>query len=564
MIKKLPKHIINIISAWEVVERPYSVVKELIENSLDAQSSQINIEIKKWWLSYIKVEDNWVWIDHEDLPLTVERYATSKISSLEDLQKIESFWFRWEALSAIWEVSKFTIQTKTEKSNIGYQLQKIEKKINITQIPTPYNHWTAVIVQDLFFNLPVRRKYLKSPQTEYKYIYDTVIDFAILEYNVWFKLKHNDKLILDLKPTNNLYNRLWQIYPKEWEKHIINVEYKDEKLHIYWFVSKPDLKFNTINSKFFVNSRPVEDKIIKKAVLQAYSWQLPPNNYPFVLLFVQIPYSWVDVNVHPRKKEVKFQDPGSIYNIVYNTIKDSIFSKNIQQKVYNISSFKPTSKKTEKEPADNFNNKETNVYIQKSLFETENSIDIPEDIKIIWQIFDSFIVAQKQDQLLLIDQHAVAERIIYEKMKKKLKESNKTSILLTPITVSIWKIADLEEKLQKLQQIWFDVSQFGENKIIVYAIPEIFEKYQVDASILLNSLLYQETENIDIDFILDTIFATKACKTAIKANQPLSLPQMQQLIADWIKHIEWFFVCQHGRPSIVSLNKKDIEKMFDR
>ena len=581
MIKKLPKNIINIISAWEVVERPSSVLKELIENSLDANAQNIDIEIIKWWKSLIKITENWTWISKDDLPLSIERYATSKISIIEDLEDIKHFWFRGEALSAISEVSKFTIQTKTIKNDVWHQLKKIWDNTTISDLSLPFDHGSIIIVEDLFFNTPVREKFLKSEQTEYNYIHKTIIDFAIGNTNITIKFKHNWKTILNIWPSNSLQNRILQLYPNDWKKNLITLNHKDKETEIYWFIGKPILKFSTPNFKLYVNSRPVEDKIIKKAILQWFDRWIEPWMYPFAVLFLKIQPTEVDVNVHPRKKEVKFRNPWSIFNLIKNTIKSSIEDswKKLDDKI-SSSSFDTYHKKYNKDRYtpdnslfDNIKTKieTTNVYSQQYLEgkQEERPKEQSEDkwtlwdIKIIWQIYDSYIIIEKWEEILFVDQHAVAERILFEKLKKECNSKIwEPMLLLTPIKINIKKIGDLDSKLEQLQKFWFDISMFGEDKLIIYAIPEIFEKYNVDTTTLLDWLLY--SDEISLDKILNQIFATKACKSSIKANTKLSYPEMEQLIKDWINNINWFFVCQHGRPSIVSVGKDKIDKLFER
>jgi len=571
-IHKLPKNITNILSAWEVVERPYSVVKELVENSIDAQATKITIDIQKWGNKLINIFDNGTWIEKGDLPLTITEYATSKISKLEDIYNIWSFWFRWEALSTIAEVSKFRIQSKTKEENIWYELSKLWKDINIQPIPLNFEHGTNIIVEDLFYNVPVRAKFLKSEQTEFKYIQELITNFAIKNYDIEFKLIHNGKIIKHFTKANSLFERLQQIYPKSWEENLLTLEHKDEIYEIYGVIGKSILKFNSNKIKIFINSRPVKDKIIQKAVMQAYSRWLEPGLYPCVILFFNIKPDLVDVNIHPRKEEVKFLDPGSIYNLILNTVKNTIeqekwledktnyvdFSKqrfwNYKQtkSSLNIEDMKKVGETIKQENLDL--NYKTNFLFQ------ENQIDNRE-ITIIWQIFDSYILFQKQEDFYIMDQHAVAERIIFEKMKKEYNKDKQT-LLSVPLTFEI--INKNDQILEKLQELWFDISYFGEKKVILYSVPDILEKYNIDISNLINNLINSTLEDININKILEQTLATKSCKAAIKANHKLSNLEMKQLIEDGQKYIDWFFVCQHGRPSVVKISKHDIDWFFDR
>lgn len=568
-IKKLPKNIINILSAWEVVERPYSVVKELVENAIDAKADEIILEVENWWKRLVKVKDNWIGISQEDLPLTVEEYATSKISSIEDIYHLSSFWFRGEALSTISEVSKFTIKTKQAQSPIGYQLKKYEWKVQIEPVSVNFDHWTEVIVQDLFYNVPVRRKFLKSDQTEFKYIQELFIDFSTKYWNISFKLFNNWKLVKDFQKANSLFDRIFQIYPSSWKENILVLEHNDSIYQVNWLIWKSILKFTSSNNiKIFVNWRPIKDKIIQKAIMQAYSRWLEPGMYPFAILFLDIKPDLVDVNVHPRKEEVKFIDPGSVYNLVLNLIKWKIEEEKWIETKTNYVDFSSYKK------AQNFKSGKIDWWKIKQISDSKLELDFTQnivnetsnlkegnsDIKIIWQIFDSYILFSKWEDFYIMDQHAVAERIIFEKMRNEYDPGN-ISLLSVPLTFEIKE--KIDERLKQIQKLGFDIDYFWQNKVIVYAVPAILEKYKVDISALINSLLYSN-DNIDISYMLEQILATKSCKAAIKANHKLSFEEMKQLIEDGMKYINGFFVCQHGRPSVVKLSKQDIDSFFDR
>jgi len=565
-IHKLPKNISNLLSAWEVVERPYSVVKELIENSIDAYATEININIENWWKKLINIQDNWIWIEKDDLKLAITEYATSKINKLEDIYNIWSFWFRWEALSTISEVSKFKIQTKTQNEKIWYELSKLLKHINIKAIPLNLDHWTNIIVEDLFFNVPVRAKFLKTDKTEFKYIQNLVEKVAIKNFNISFKLIHNWKIVKYFPKTNSLFDRLLQIYPKSWKENILNIEHKDEFYQIYWVIWKSILKFNSNMINIFVNSRYVKDKIIQKAVMQAYSRQLEPWLFPFVVLFLEIKPDLVDVNIHPRKEEVKFLDPWTIYNLVLNTIKHTINQDKWIEIKSNYIDFSKQNFWNYKTKNNNINNNKThkeenlNLNYNRNYFFQDNQIDSWE-LHIIWQIFDSYILFQKENNFFIMDQHAVAERIIFEKMKKEY-DKNKQTILSIPLTFEINNKND--NVLESLQKLWFDINYLTEKKVILYSIPNILEKYNIDIANIINNLINSKLEDINIDKMLEQTLATKSCKAAIKANHKLSNLEIKQLIEDWEKYIDWFFVCQHGRPSVVKISKHDIDLFFDR
>ncbi len=570
MIKKLPKNVVSILAAGEIVERPYSVVKELIENSLDAGANNIKVEVLKWWKKLIKVSDDWLWIQKDDLPLTIENFATSKIFSLQDIYNLDSFWFRWEALYTISEVSKFRIITKNyekEKKtvkNIWRKLEKIDNNININPVPVNFDHWTEVFVEDLFYNLPVRKKFLKSDATEFKYIYELLQVYSIKYYDKSFSLINNDKINFSYESKSDLISRLSDIYPKEWVENYLNFEFVNDSIKLYWIMWKSILKFNSSMIKIFVNWRYVRDKIINKAVLQAYSRRIEPWMFPFAIIFLELDSSLVDVNVHPRKEEVKFLDPWIIYNLILNTLKSKLESKKwIEDKSNYVNigdSIKSNNYVRHKDNKNIINNQSLWIDFSENIFfPIKDNSNL--DINIIGQIFESYILFTKWNELYIVDQHAVAERIIFEKMKKEYDSSN-ISLLSVPLTFDIkW---NLQGNIDKMKEMWFDISLFWKKKVIVYAVPSVLEKYNIEISSLINSLLYSKLEDLWIDKMLEQVFATKSCKIAIKANRKLSIEEMRQLILDWEKFIDGFFVCQHGRPSVVKIGKNDIDKLFDR
>lgn len=581
-IQRLPQYLINKLKAGEIIERPASVVKELIENSVDAGATSILLEIRDGGNTLIKVEDNGSGILAQDIDLAIDRYATSKIIDEQDLLNISTYGFRGEALASISEVSKFKIQTKTADVQIGDEITKIWKDIFKKNIPLDKEHWTKIFVEDIFFNTPVRKKFLKSAITEYRYIYEIFVNFALVNYNINFKLIKDDKLILDLPAKDDHFSRIFDIYKKDREKHIKIVEKQDKNFQIYWVISDASLSFpSPDNIKIFVNKRIINDRIIKKAIIEAYYRQIAVWSYPLATIFWEINPELVDVNVHPRKIEVKFLDPNSIYNFTKQAIeqtlsKDKFSSGTFQSLVTNTSSdfgFKDQykSQNTQQQwwldldirpqilwnSQDGFNN----------LLNFENSLDSGVNdnstTKILWQIWDSFIVIEDGDFLYFVDQHVIAERILFDQMKRETSEKGlHAEILLDPITIDISKNIDISTKLESLNQLWFDVSLFGENKIILYAVPNIFVKYKIDLDILINKIIY--LENINLDIVLDQIFATKSCKAAIKAGEKLNFEQMKRLIQDWLQKIDGMFVCQHGRAGVIKIPKQDIEKLFGR
>ncbi len=602
MIKKLPNFIINKLKAWEIVERPASVLKELIENSIDAQSNEIVIKLENWWTNLIQVIDNWTWIEIDDVELVLERYATSKIQNEKDLQNISTYWFRWEALASISEVSKITIQTKTSTNPIWIQIFKQNQQIEIKKISTSFDHWTNILVQDLFFNTPARLKFMKTPSTEYKYCQETFYNFVLVNPQIKRSFFHNWKLIFKNNWNENIKNLIAQIYKKDWLDNIYDINYENKNLKITWILWDSMISFPNYSwIKIFVNKRPIENKTIKKAILEAFKNQIPHWFYPLVYIYIEINPNLIDVNVHPRKKEVKFIDNQMIYWNVFNSIKNTLS----KIKIINTDKLTQNLHKTENKPywfksttkyySNNhkINNQKTSdptflsenkllnenltlttqtnfEEINKELIENKENINTfsqdnnqqinYNNFKIIWQYANLYIIAEYQNDLFYIDQHALAERINFEKIKSKWLWNKKN--LLTPITIKIPQNIQIEEKIKQLYKLHFECELLSENLITIYTIPEIFEEYPIDFEKVFEKILFLDQINFDV--LLDKIFATKACRISIKAWDKLTIPEMQNLIKEAFEYIPWNFVCPHWRPFFIRIKKSEIDKLFDR
>jgi len=570
-IKQLPDYLINRLKAGEIVERPASIIKELVENSLDAGAKNIVVTVKDGGKNSIIVEDDGSGIEIIDMDKVLARYATSKMTAEMDLQAIASYGFRWEALASIAEVSKVTIQSKTSFSDIGTQLTKRWDQVQQRAVPVPFDHGTTIIVEDLFYNVPARLKFMRSAQTEYFYCYNCMVDIALSRPDVYFVFKKNDSVIFNLKPVDIIVDRVGHIYKKDWSSHLRELSYNEEGISIAGVVGDAWLRFGSPeNIKIFVNSRPVQDRIVKKAILDAYRRQMHPGEYPLAFVTITINPKDLDVNVHPRKSEVKFMDPQKIFGLVmqeigrvlwvqktisYEHIVSDISSHNDKQAQSDVSSlFSPRESSVSSAGSGFFD-------VGQQLIQESNQLG---HYHIVGQLWDMYIVVQGQDSLYYIDQHALAERIAFEKLRKAAKNEQLTpEPLLQPIVLEVAQRADLEEKFVELQKLWFDIDMFGDAKVSVYAVPHVFSLYKVDIEKLLEHVLSQEGE-LSFDHVLDMIFATKACKASIKAGEKLNYYQMEQLVRDGLSYIDSMFVCQHGRPFFIQIDKKQIDGMMDR
>ena len=604
-IHKLPDFVINRLKAWEVVQRPASLLKELVENSLDAGATELIITINDGGKSFLSLQDNGCGIELSDMDLLLERYATSKIDSEQDIFSLKSYGFRGEALASIAEVSKISVLTKTKYAEIWTKLVRRGNENVIKHLGVPFEHGTLITVEDLFYNVPARLKFLKSAQTEFYYCYNYFVDIALYHYDKAFILKKNDKLVFDLKPARDLQSRILDIFKKDWWEKLIPLAQKFEKLEISGVISDASLRFGSgENIKIYVNERPIQDKIIRKALMDAYVRQITPGEYPLAILMFKIDPSEVDVNVHPAKLQVKFADSQMIYQVVYQTISELLGKHKIWFVGSEFFQWKGTASSPSFAQSSAFPSQKPDYSAflaaegkegQKSDFlspwiggrKAENealfglwgsqisqfgSLDAEHnqeqfyfhkdigEYQILGQLWNMYIALQADTALYLIDQHALAERIAFEKMKTSQDLTSES--LLQPLKFEVTQIAHLDQKIEELNQLGFEISLLSENVIVIYAIPKVFVQYPVDMWVLLNHVLY--LEEITFDHLLDGVYATKACKASIKAGHKLSYLQMQQLVQDGFEFIPGMFVCQHGRPFFVKMDKKHIDGLFDR
>ncbi len=604
-IHRLPDFVINRLKAWEVVQRPASLLKELVENSLDAGATELIITINDGGKSFLSLQDNGCGIELSDMDLLLERYATSKIDSEQDLFSLKSYGFRGEALASIAEVSKISVLTKTKYAEIWTKLVRRGNENVIKHLGVPFEHGTLITVEDLFYNVPARLKFLKSAQTEFYYCYNYFVDIALYHYDKAFILKKNDKLVFDLKPARDLQSRILDIFKKDWWEKLIPLAQKFEKLEISGVISDASLRFGSgENIKIYVNERPIQDKIIRKALMDAYVRQITPGEYPLAILMFKIDPSEVDVNVHPAKLQVKFADSQMIYQVVYQTISELLGKHKVWFVGSEFFQWKGTASSPSFAQSSAFPSQKPDFSAflaaegkegQKSDFlspwiggrKAENealfglwgsqisqfgSLDAEHnqeqfyfhkdigEYQILGQLWNMYIALQADTALYLIDQHALAERIAFEKMKTSQDLTSES--LLQPLKFEVTQIAHLEQKIEELNQLGFEISLLSENVIVIYAIPKVFVQYPVDMWVLLNHVLY--LKEITFDHLLDGVYATKACKASIKAGHKLSYLQMQQLVQDGFEFIPGMFVCQHGRPFFVKMDKKHVDGLFDR
>lgn len=585
-IKQLSKHLINQIAAGEVIERPASVVKELVENSVDAGASKISVEITNECRN-IRVADNGSGIHPDDIMLAFSKHATSKIATDEDLFSIETLGFRGEALSSIISISKLSCTTRTKDFDYGTKVTCENSEVN--QVKTGCAVGTIMEVKDLFYNIPARLKFLRNPNTEFSYIQEIVQAIAIIHPSIGFELKKNGKTVLKTTAQQDLKRNLKEIFSSNVTDNLKEVLKTDELagLKISGLVSTPDF---TRSSKkdyhIYINSRTVKCPIFQKAIDTAYKNLIAGGKYPFVVLNLEIPPADIDINVHPTKKEVRYKNTNQIFNFIIagilgglsnykeDTIKNPSAPLPIPSVSENIIEFQPREKTLDvfyDKSKDEMSVSEeatiytpTNIYKpannteQIQFFETKEPVAEPEDT-IIGQYKNTYILIELEDGLEIVDQHIAEERYYYEKLQAEKQVTSQMLFISDVLTVSATEAELIKENMDKFEKFGFGIEFTSDNELVFRKVPQMISK--VNPKEILSDIL----ENIegDIDNLEENILKTTACKASVKAGQKLSMWQMQEIIKKW-RTTKLPYTCPHGRPINKIIPHKELAGWFQR
>ena len=559
----LPSEISQKIAAGEVVERPASVIKELVENSLDAGASEVKVEILDGGKKLIRVTDNGQGMSREDAQLCFARHSTSKISREEDLFQISTLGFRGEALPSISAVSRVTLKTSDGKEEKGTQVDReAEVLLNLSDVAFPRG--TSVEARDLFFNLPARRKFLRSDKSELSLIVKYLTFVALSCPEVRFSVAHGKREILNCPPVGSLRERIFQLFGKSILETLMEVDYEENARRINGFSSRPPSgKLDKAHQYFFVNKRPVRDRTLQAALNQVYRGFLEKDTFPEAFLFLSIPYSDVDVNVHPAKAEVRFRDSQSVFHLILRSIERSMLEESRIKEIYLIHDKEKTRYKIEEA-------RQTQPFRTPS----EGKLDWEEvpfpstkgersHPRVLGQYLDTYVIAESPDGLLVIDQHNAHERILFERYREiNDKKSWPQKVALIPILfeLSPSQVLNLENNQTLLEEAGFRVEAMGGRSYALKEFPDIFRTEEAKEIFL---ALLEEIETNKIQDKERSLLATLACKTAIKAGQPLSLEKMEYLVEELFK-IPDSSLCPHGRPVVVKIDKAQIEKGLKR
>ncbi len=562
-IKKLPSELVEKIAAGEVVERPASVVKELIENSLDAGATKIEVWVEEGGKRLIRVRDDGTGMSRDDLLLAVQEHTTSKIEKPDDLYAIRTFGFRGEALASIGAVSHLTITTRERGSEEGW---RIEVKGGSAGEPVETNapEGTDVIVRYLFFNTPARLRFLKRSSTEENYVRDVVKKEAISSWNVGFSFSAEGKRKLYLPPSRGIKERVRTIFAGEdFVDDLTEFSFERDGMRISGVYAPPAFARKRSSYIFtYVNGRFVKNQILDAVIIKSFRNFIPPDRYPVFVLFLEVPPEWIDVNVHPSKLEVKFFNEKKIMSFVG----ESIISF-APEGVATMPVEKVWVRESEREEyATSSPVREGNHSVIGEKFFESLSGTTDEGIKILGQAFGTYIIYQKGDSLYFMDQHATHEKILYLKLMEHFEgKSRATQYLLVPVEL---KLSDekreiLERQIPYLESLGFGFERKGQ-RIYLTAYPSLLTGEDVEKiveEVIVE--LEEEGEPLSLQEYIKKIAATVACKSAIKGNTPLSFERMKYLIQEAEKYEESKY-CPHGRPAIYRLSKAQFEKIFLR
>lgn len=598
-IKLLDTVTISKIAAGEIIERPSSVVKELVENSIDANSSNIIIQINNGGKDYIRVTDNGFGIKDDQIDLAFLRHSTSKISSIDDLENIYSLGFRGEALASICMVSKVETLTRTADNIKGIRVLLEEGEIvNKDWIGCPVG--TSMIIKDLFYNLPVRQKFLKQYTVEGNLISDVVYKLALAKPEISFKYIKDNRIILKTPGNSDISSNLYSVLGKEFINNLKYLSYDDEHLKIEGFLSKNNFyRGNRKHQYIFVNGRWVKNDGITKAIEECYKSLIPINKYPVFLLYIKINPKMIDVNIHPTKEEIKFTNENELNELIrkitrrnlneiitipkieinqiglekdsINFLDDNIKMEEENNTVNNIKNndftdySKIMNKSSDIEESDYNSDVETHDYLIR-----EGSINISSVInnsKIIGVLFNTYIILEdgNQEEFYLLDQHAAHERIMYEKYKNEF-ETEEVIIqnLLTPLVIEL-TVSEMDiviEQMSLFKRLGFDIEEFGINTIALRGVPLIFGKPNMEK--LFFDVLDNIKEDIKTSYDLNTDRIAKiACSNAIKGGDKISIIEINELFNQLLK-AKNPYTCPHGRPIIIKMDRRELEKEFNR
>ena len=576
VIKIMDEILANKIAAGEVVERCSSVVKELVENSIDANSTEIKIDLLESGIKMIKVTDNGCGMEREDAIMSFNRHATSKIIDEDDLYHIHTLGFRGEALASISSVSDIDLITCKEEVGTHVHI-KGGKVLSVENSDARIG--TIMEVKDLFYNTPARLKHLKSLYTELANIMDYINKIALSHPNIRFIVTNDDKELLRTDGSGNLLKCIKNVFGINTAKKMLEIKNSNNDYEISGYISLPEVYKSSRNSIItIVNGRVVKNTELNRTINDSYHSYKPDNYYPIVVLNINVDTTLVDVNIHPTKMDIKFGNMEDLLDLVEQTIKDKIRNRNLIPDIIQKKE-EPKEEKIEKHYEkiklnfDTVNEVEEDYIINSDLIEEkeETTQEKQEKMPIMYVagiVHGTYIICQNELGMYIVDQHAAKERINYELVKEKLNNPKSESIqMMFPLTLEYTnsEFMVLKENFELLKSLNFDIEEFGVNSVIIKSYPVWISNrfYETEAIKKLLELVIEKEKKFDIDKFNDHVAATMACKMSIKANTSITLEEAQNLI-DELRKCNNPFNCPHGRPTIIFYSKQDLENSFKR
>lgn len=588
-IKVMDEILANKIAAGEVVEKMMNIVKELVENSIDASSDDIKIELQDSGVKMIKVSDNGTGMDKNDATLAFSRHATSKLSTLNDLFNISSLGFRGEALPSIASISKVTLKTSNKKEGT---IVKIEGGHILEVLPSDLQQGTDITVTDIFYNTPVRLKYIKNLYSELASIVEYLNKMALSYPKIKFTLINNNKTLLKTDGSDNLLKVIYEIYGREISKKMVEIRGENDDYFISGYMSYPEMSRSNRNSiTTLINGRVIKNNELIKTITEAYHTYIPKDKFPIFIVNIDVDPILVDVNVHPTKMDVKFSKIDTLKELLQTKIKNNlkrlllipeatVRSSFAISEVENNNSILPQDNKEEilnltLEENEQFTIKDEDIsYNEKSpvIEQTKLEENIEQTVYKIKRmvpkgiVYETYIIAENEEGMFIIDQHAAAERINYELCLNSLltKEVAKINLLI-PLTLEFTtnEYLIIKNNLPLLESIGFEVEEFGINTFLIRTHPTFLKDDRIKDDILKIFQLVAVNEKFDREKFIDHTAATMACRMSIKGNDYIDLTEAQYLL-DTLCKCNNPFNCPHGRPTIITYTKYELEKMFKR
>ncbi|UCE03230.1 MAG: DNA mismatch repair endonuclease MutL [Candidatus Latescibacterota bacterium] len=614
-IHVLDPHTVNKIAAGEVVERPASIVKELLDNALDARATRITIDLESGGRSLVRVSDDGIGMSAEDLELAVQRHATSKLTHIEDLLRIGTLGFRGEALAAIAAVSRLTLTSRPPESDVAQRLEMVDGQPRpLRPVAAPVG--TSVAAAEIFYNVPARREFLRSASVERRAVLDLVSTYALVHPQLRLLLRDDGRDLLDLRPAATLRERAAAILGRPMESNLVEVHAERDAVRVEGLASRPPYGHRNRSQQYvFVNGRPVRDRTVSFAITHAYRHTMQGERFPVVVLFLSLPSERVDVNVHPTKKEVRFRDERLLHGVVVGALsaavgppeEEDVSSLPRQERA--VSMFKPWREEPGSPHADGLQLAETlfgssagggegegSDWTRSAPLQGESSgmeeapeaagaattgiepgaasvleaasrrDDLTGDEALYWQLHNAYILIQIKNGLVLVDQHAAHERVLYDKAVDALegrRPSLQRLLFPIPLELSVRQYAAYEESRDMLEKLGFQVRPFGGRSVLVEEIPAEISRWE-EGSVLL-AMLDDLAENRETKRLplRDKVLATYACRAAIMQGKRLSVAEMRALM-DQLFATTRPYTCPHGRPSLLRIGLDDLDRRFGR